>query len=388
VQKRIIIFVLLALLIGTGLLVYRGQRQARSGELFYSGTIEAIQARLSFQVGGRVLNVPVQEGQAVNSDQLLAELEPAEFLSRQKQARANLYKAQKAREHAETLLSLYEMTLPSEVIRAEAGLMVLRAQLDEIRAGSRTQDIERAKQAMESALAVLNDTKKNLARYESLFQKGAIAERELDAVLLRHETALREYERSRETYELIREGSRAEAIRAAEARLREGEILLQQARNNLVRIEAAKREVEAARAQMEAAAAALDQATIQLSYTKIKAPRAGIITSRSLEPGEVLNPGREAMTLSNLEEVDLKIFVEETQIAKVKPAQKVEVRVDAFPDRTFVGRVAFISPEAEFTPKIIQTQKERVKLVYLVKVSIHNPGLELKSGMPADAWLR
>lgn len=387
-QKRIIIFVLLALLIGTGLLVYRGQWQARSGELFYSGTIEAIQARLSFQVGGRVLNVPVQEGQAVNSDQLLAELEPAEFLSRQKQARANLYKAQKAREHAETLLSLYEMTLPSEVIRAEAGLMVLRAQLDEIRAGSRTQDIERAKQAMESALAVLNDTKKNLARYESLFQKGAIAERELDAVLLRHETALREYERSRETYELIREGSRAEAIRAAEARLREGEILLQQARNNLVRIEAAKREVEAARAQMEAAAAALDQATIQLSYTKIKAPRAGIITSRSLEPGEVVNPGREAMTLSNLEEVDLKIFVEETQIGKVKPAQKVEVRVDAFPDRTFVGRVAFISPEAEFTPKIIQTQKERVKLVYLVKVSIHNPGLELKSGMPADAWLR
>lgn len=387
-QKRIIIFVLLTLLIGTGLLVYRGQRQARSGELFYSGTIEAIQARLSFQVGGRVLNVPVQEGQAVNSDQLLAELEPAEFLSRQKQARANLYKAQKAREHAETLLSLYEMTLPSEVIRAEAGLMVLRAQLDEIRAGSRTQDIERAKQAMESALAVLNDTKKNLARYESLFQKGAIAERELDAALLRHETALREYERSRETYELIREGNRAEAIRAAEARLREGEILLQQARNNLVRIEAAKREVEAARAQMEAAAAALDQATIQLSYTKIKAPRAGIITSRSLEPGEVVNPGREAMTLSNLEEVDLKIFVEETQIAKVKPAQKVEVRVDAFPDRTFVGRVAFISPEAEFTPKIIQTQKERVKLVYLVKVSIHNPGLELKSGMPADAWLR
>ena len=94
------------------------------------------------------------------------------------------------------------------------------------------------------------------------------------------------------------------------------------------------------------------------------------------------------MTLSNLAAIDLKIFVEETQIGKVKPGQKVEVRVDTFPDRVFPGTVAFISPEAEFTPKIIQTQKERIKLVYLVKVAIPNPGLELKSGMPADAWLR
>ncbi|MDZ4183545.1 MAG: efflux RND transporter periplasmic adaptor subunit [Desulfuromonadales bacterium] len=387
-KKRIIIFVLLALLLGTGLFVYRGQRQVRSGELFYSGTIEATQARLSFQAGGRVLNVPAREGQAVVRDQLLVELEPAEFLSRQRQAKANLNKAQKTREQVETLLRLYEMMLPAEVARAEAGLMVLQAQLDEIRAGSRTQDIERAKQAMAAAAAVLEDAKKNLARYDVLFQKGVVSEKERDAVRLRHETALREYERSRETHDLVREGSRAETISTAEARLKEGEAIVQQARNNLVRIEAAKREVEAARAQAAAAAAALDQATIQLAYAQVKAPQAGIITSRSVEPGEVVTPGREIMTLSNLETVDLKIFVEETRIGKVKPGQKAEIRVDSFRDRAFPGTVSFISPEAEFTPKIIQTQKERVKLVYLVKIAIPNPGLELKSGMPADAWLR
>jgi HlyD family secretion protein len=86
--------------------------------------------------------------------------------------------------------------------------------------------------------------------------------------------------------------------------------------------------------------------------------------------------------------VDLKIFVDETEIGKVKPGQKVEVKVDTFPKKTFEGRVTFISPEGEFTPKIIQTKKERVKLVYLVKVSVPNPDLELKSGMPADAWLK
>ena len=146
--------------------------------------------------------------------------------------------------------------------------------------------------------------------------------------------------------------------------------------------------MEAARALVAAARAALDQAAIQLDYTQLKAPRAGVITSRNIEPGEVVTPGREVLTLSDLATVDLKIFVDETQIGKVKPGQKAEVRVDTFPEQTFAGTVTFISPEGEFTPKIIQTKKERVKLVYLVKVSIPNPAFELKSGMPADAWLR
>ena len=113
-----------------------------------------------------------------------------------------------------------------------------------------------------------------------------------------------------------------------------------------------------------------------------------MITSRSVEPGEVLNVGREIMTLSDLSTVDLKIFVDETEIGKVKPGQNVDVKVDTFPNKIFKGKVSFISPEGEFTPKIIQTRKERVKLVYLVKVSLPNPDFELKSGMPADAWLR
>jgi len=102
----------------------------------------------------------------------------------------------------------------------------------------------------------------------------------------------------------------------------------------------------------------------------------------------VVTPGREVLTLSRLDTVDLKIFVEETEIGRVKPGQKAEVRVDTFPGKSFSGTVTFISPEGEFTPKIIQTKKERVKLVYLVKISIPNPAMELKSGMPADAWLR
>lgn len=371
-----------------GLLVYYGQRTARQGELYYSGTVEATQSRLAFQTGGRVLRVEVREGQAVAKDQLLAELDSAELRSRFAQAKANLEKSLQYQEQAATLLRVYERTLPAEETRAAAGVRALTSQLEDLRAGSRTQEIARADQAMQSAASVMEDAKKNAARYETLFQKGIVSEKERDAVRLRYETALQEHQRSREAYDLVREGSRTDAIRAAEAKVAEGEALLKLARSNLPRIDAAKSEVEAARSVVAGARAALDQAAIQLDYTRLRAPRAGIITSRNIEPGEVVTPGREALTLSDLATVDLKIFVDETQIGTVKPGQKADVRVDSFPAKTFAGTVTFISPEGEFTPKIIQTRKERVKLVYLVKVSIPNPAMELKSGMPADAWLR
>ena len=387
-KKRIVIIIVLALLIGTGLFVYRGQQNARKGELSYSGTIEATQSHLSFQAGGRILKVLVREGEAVARDQLLAELDPAEFQSRLEQAKANLDRSLKGKEQAEALLAVYEKTLPAEAARAEAGVRALASQLDELKAGTRIQEVERAKEAMESAAAVLEDAKKNLARYEILFRKGTVSEKEWDAVRLRYDTALREYERGRETYDLAKEGSRTETIRTAEARLAEGQAVLKQARSNLLRIDAARKDVEAARSGIAAARAAADQVSIQLDYAQLKAPGPGVITSRSVEPGEVVTPGREVLTLSQLATIDLKIFVDETEIGKVKPGQKAEVRVDTFPNKIFTGTVTFISPEGEFTPKIIQTKKERVKLVYLVKISIPNPGLELKSGMPADAWLR
>jgi HlyD family secretion protein len=387
-KNRIVVIVVLALLIGTGLFVYCGQRKARNGELFYSGTIEAIQSHLSFQAGGRILKVFVREGETVAKDQLLAELDPAELRTRLEQAKANLDRSLKGKEQAESLLAVYEKTLPADVTRAEAGIRALASQLDELKAGVRSQDLERAKQTMEGAAAVLEDAKKNMARYESLFQKGTVSEKEWDSVRLRYDTTLREYERSRESYDLAKEGSRAETIRTAEARLAEGQAVLKQARSNLPRIDAARKDVEAARANVAAIRAAADQVSIQLDYAQLKAPGPGVITSRNTEPGEVVTPGREVLTLSHLATVDLKIFVDETEIGKVKPGQKAEVRIDTFPDKVFTGTVTFISTEGEFTPKIIQTKKERVKLVYLVKVSIPNPGLELKSGMPADAWLR
>ena len=335
-KKRIIVIVFIILFAGAGLLVYVGQQNNKQNELFYSGTIEATQANLSFQIPGRIAKVHVQEGQAVTKDQIIAELDRAEFESRLTQAEANLARSQKAKLQMETALNIYKSTLPAEVSRAEANAR--------------------------SAKDTLADTEKNYRRYEELFQKGVVTEKERDTLKL--------------------------ACDVARSRLAESEAVLKLARGNLTKIDAARQEIDAGTSQIDAARAAAKQAFIQLGYTKLTSPQNGIVTSRNIEPGEIVTAGREVITVSDLSRVDLKIFVAETEIGLVRPNQPVDVKVDTFPGKIYQGSVSFISQEGEFTPKIIQTKKERVKLVYLVKVSIANPGHELKTGMPADAWLR
>jgi len=335
-KKRIIIIVFIILFVTVGVLVYFGQKNNREKGLYYSGTIETTQANLSFQVPGRVDIVNVQEGQTVVKDQIIAELDRSEFESRLAQAKANLERAQKTKQQLETVLAINKKTLPTEVVRARANV--------------------------KSVQDTLKDAEKNYQRFEDLFRKGVITEKERDTMKLNFDVA--------------------------RSKLTESESVLKLAEGNLTKIDAVKEDIDVAAAQINSVSALLNQAAIQLDYTQLKSPMDGVVTSRNIEPGESVNSGREVLTVSDLARVDLKIFVDETEIGKVKPGQKVDVKVDTFPGKTYTGTVSFISPEGEFTPKIIQTKKERVKLVYLVKVSIINPNFELKAGMPADAWLR
>jgi len=387
-KKRIIAAIFFVLLLGVGILVYLGQRKVQIEELYYSGTIEARRAELSFQVSGGLIEIPADEGQLVQKNQVLAVLDQSEYQARHGQARASLEIAVKNVQRAETLLALYKETLPNEVTRAEAGVRVLLSQLRELEAGSRQQDIERARLAYLTAKNIMEEAGKDKRRFENLFEKHLMSEKQWDEAKLKYENAIKEFERTEETLKLLKEGVRKETIDTAKARVEEGRAVLQQAKANMKNIEAAEKEVETAAAGVKAAQSTLKLTEIQLQRTQLRAPFVGVITSRNVELGEVVSPGREVFSLSDLSRVELKIFVDETEIGKVKPGQKAEVRTDTFPDKLYNGKVSFISPEGEFTPKMIQTHKERVKLVYLVKVAIPNPHLELKSGMPADAWLR
>jgi HlyD family secretion protein len=145
-----------------------------------------------------------------------------------------------------------------------------------------------------------------------------------------------------------------------------------------------RRDLEVTKAQIKEAKAALEVTKRQLEYGEVLAPISGVVLVKSAEVGEYVSPGATVLTLADLDHVWLKAYVDETDLGQVKLGQKVRVKTDTFPNKVYGGKVSFISSEAEFTPKQVQTQKERVKLVYRIKVDIENLRRELKPGMPAD----
>jgi HlyD family secretion protein len=149
----------------------------------------------------------------------------------------------------------------------------------------------------------------------------------------------------------------------------------------------ADRAVQTAAKQVDQAQASLDLARVNLSKTVLTSPAAGTVSQRNAEVGEFAQPGVTLLTLSQLEEMTLTVYVPETKIGLLKLGQTASVSVDSYPGQTFKGTVTFISPKAEFTPKNVQTTEERAKTVFATKIKVSNPEQKLKSGMPADATL-
>jgi HlyD family secretion protein len=149
----------------------------------------------------------------------------------------------------------------------------------------------------------------------------------------------------------------------------------------------AERQVELARANVRNAKEALKLARIVLDYTTLKAPFDGVITVRQAELGEIMVPGTPVVTLADLDHIWMRAYINETDMGKVRLDQAAAVKTDTYPGKTYKGRVSFISPAAEFTPKSVETHAERVTLVYRIKIDIDNPTHELVPGMPVDALL-
>ncbi len=186
-----------------------------------------------------------------------------------------------------------------------------------------------------------------------LYEKQVVPKETYDNADTAFKVAKAALQRARESYQLVKEGPR-------------------------------KEDIDDARAQVEQARASLKLAETQLGYTVLYSPLSGVILVKSGEIGEVVNPGTPILTVADIQNVWLKAYIPETDLGKVKWGQEVIVTTDLHPRKEYKGRISFISSQAEFTPKNIQTEKERVTLVYRIKVDLQNPDRELKPGMPAD----
>jgi HlyD family secretion protein len=173
----------------------------------------------------------------------------------------------------------------------------------------------------------------------------------------------------------------------AEAAYRIAQETLQQAkqRYSLVMEGARREDIDAARAELEAAKADLALAVTRLGYATLISPVNGVVLVRPAEPGEIAAVGSPVLTTGDLDNVYFEGYIAETDLAKVRFGQKATVTTDTYPGKQYPASISFIGSKAEFTPKTVETFKERVALVYRTKIRVDNPNHELKPGMPAEA---
>jgi HlyD family secretion protein len=326
-MKRLIpILILLVAAIAAGVYFYPRltKKPAPANQLTLSGNIEAHESLVSFKVQGRIVELPIEEGQQVAQGALLARLEDADF---QQKVRID-----------------------------EASVAVRQSSLALTLAGTREQEVKASHQMVFDAQADLAQKKADNDRAQRLYSKDEISaqDRDLAATALKRSTA---------------------NVAAAEQRYNEA-------------VEGSRKEdIAIARANLVQANASLGLSRINATYTTLRAPSTGVITVRQAELGEVVSPGSPVVTLADLDHIWLRAYVAETDLGKIHWGQPASITTDTYPGKQYYGRISFISPDAEFTPKSVQTYTERVTLVYRIKIDIDNPNHELKPGMPADAHI-
>ncbi|HEY7728983.1 MAG TPA: efflux RND transporter periplasmic adaptor subunit [Candidatus Eisenbacteria bacterium] len=324
-HRRLILPAAAAILVAAVLLVVVLNHAREGSALFASGTVEATEARLGFQAAGRIERVLVREGDTVRAGAELAFLDRAETEARREQARAQVRAAE--------------------------------AQLLELTRGYRPEEVQQAKAAMEAAEQRYEDATRDRDRTGRLKEGGAVSQEALDKAQVAYDVAKSAYEQARDQYRLLESGPRRE------------------------RIEAARAQVHQAEAAVRAIDALLANLTARSAFD-------GVVTVRHREPGEIIAAGSPVLTVMNRDDRWVRIYVPETRIGAVRLGLPAAITTDTFRRKVFHGEVSYISSEAEFTPKAVQTSEERVKLVYAVKVRItDDPGYGLKPGMPADVRL-
>jgi HlyD family secretion protein len=321
-KKKIIILVLLVIVAAVaGFFYFKNHHTQDLNRIRVSGNIEITDVQVGFKIPGRVEERPVAEGQMIKAGQVVARLD--------------------------------DKDLKQEIAQRQAQVATAQSVLTELKAGSRPEEIAQAEAALEIAQADGDRIRLEFQRQKRLYEREVISTREFDQAKTSFEASEARIREAKEFSTLVRKGPRQEKI-------------------------------DQARATLEQAKQALGLAETRLQYATLLSPITGMVLSENVEPGEFVSPGTPIISAGDISQLYLRAYINETDLGRVKVGQKVRVTTDTFPGKNYEGKISFIAPQAEFTPKNIQTQKERVKLVYRIKVDIPNPNMELKPGMPAD----
>jgi HlyD family secretion protein len=389
-KRRKLIPPLLILLVILGLIYYFGfYRPGLNGsDIEASGHIEVTEVDMSFRSPGHVSRLFVDEGAHVKKGELLAELEQEPIQALRDQAFAAVQELEAKVASLSLAISIKQDVQDAEVKRAKANVSAAGARYQSLKTGSREEEIAEAAAARDRAKTEWENQQVDFRRIKDLYERKIVSPSQYDNSRTNAEAARAAYLAAEERYKLVKAGPRIEAIQEGKANLAGSDAALSAAEAGLREIEKMKLDLSALNAQLAQAKSALAIAEDDLNKSRLFAPFDAFVTVKDVEEKEFVQPGTPVLTVADLGEVWVKTYVPETELGRVWLGQQAEVLSDTFPGKVYPGKVTFISPEAEFTPKNVQTKEERVKLVYRIKVTLKNPNQELKAGMPVDVILR
>ncbi|MFZ5928222.1 MAG: HlyD family efflux transporter periplasmic adaptor subunit [Acidobacteriota bacterium] len=378
-----------AVAIVAAVLAWRAVRaRARESELRLSGNIELTEVQLSFKTPGRVEDLLVEEGDAVEAAQVVARLDTAELERARQREAAAAEAAARAVEQTRAALAYQEKALQEERAVRRAEVEAARKRLEEMQAGSRRQEIEAARAGLKEAEAQFALAQRDWERAQTLHRNEDISTAQYEQFRTRYQAASATLERAREQASLVQEGPRREQVEQQRAAVDRAQAALRLTEAGALELERRRKELAMREAELARARAQLAVIDVQLGERVLRSPVAGVVLSKNAERGEVVAGGAAVVTVGEMAKPWLRGYIAERHLGRVKPGMAAEVTTDSYPGKKYAGRVTFISSEAEFTPKQIQTEEERQKLVYRIKIELENPRLELKLNMPADAVLR
>ncbi|MBI3580100.1 MAG: efflux RND transporter periplasmic adaptor subunit [Ignavibacteriales bacterium] len=296
-----------------------------AGAIEASGTLEATEVKVSAKVPGQIQRLLIQEGSQVKK--------------------------------GDTLLVLDRSTLELQWKQTQAGVELADAQYRLLLNGARPEDVRLAEEALKQAESSFKNASDDYSRMKELFASNTVSKKQFDDAESRYTVVQAQLNSAKQNLQKMQRFARTEDLAAAKARL-------------------------------DQAKASADLLKKQYTDACVLAPVEGTITNKPVEEGELIGTGTTVATISRLEKMNLMIYVSETELGKVKLGGAADVVIDTYPDKNYPGKIIYISPIAEFTPKNIQTKEDRTKLVFGVKLEVGNNDGTLKSGMPADAFIR
>ncbi len=375
-RRRFVILAAVAV-VGAGVWFLLPRSGAQNGRIQASGTIEATQVDVAPKIAGRVIKIAVREGDLVRSGQVVAELDGAEVETQLAQARAAVAAARTRPAQADAAVALARASVDAQLRQARAQVEAASAALEASKAGLRAADAN-----LQASEANLGRVASDLQRLDSLYRDGAVSAQQIDTARSTVQTAQAQRDAARAQRDAVQI-----QLGAAAAGLEQARAALSVAEANRQTVAIREQDAAASRAQLVQAQAALRQTEILRGYTLLQTPMSGVVVAKHVEVGDLVGVGTPVVTVADLSQPYLRVFISETDLGRVTLGQPVDVRVDAFPRRVFRGTVDEISDTAEFTPRNVQTKEERVKLVFSVKVALPNPDGVLKPGLPADATI-